>query len=166
MTAHLWRIATDAREYEAHDLSGKGAEKTGGRWNRPGRAVVYTATTVSLACLETVVHLNADDLPLNRFLVRIEVPGDVWDARQTLAAADLPGGWSAIPEGKVSLDIGSQWLQGAASVLLAVPSVIVPEELNVLINPAHPHAARIAAAKVRPWFYDNRLARQPPGAKA
>lgn len=158
MTVSLWRIATDAREYEAHDLSGKGAEKTGGRWNRPGRAVVYTATTVSLACLETVVHLNADDLPLNRFLVRIEVPDDVWGAQQTLAVAGLPVGWSAIPEGKVSLDIGDRWLRGSASALLAVPSVIVPEEFNVLINPAHPQAARIAATKVRPWFYDSRLA--------
>lgn len=158
MTVVLWRIATDTPEYEAHDLGGKGAEKTGGRWNRPGRPVVYSASSVALACLETVVHLNAAGLPLNRFLVRIEVPDELWQARRTLTPADLPVGWSAIPEGKVSLDIGDGWLQDARTALLAVPSVIVPEESNVLINPLHPQAAGIHAAKVRPWFYDQRLA--------
>lgn len=158
MTVVLWRIATDTPEYEAHDLGGKGAEKTGGRWNRPGRPVVYCASSVALACLETVVHLNAAGLPLNRFLVRVEVPDELWQARRTLAPAALPVGWSAIPQGKVSLDVGDSWLQDASTALLAVPSVIVPEESNVLINPLHPQAADIHAAKVRPWFYDQRLA--------
>ena len=158
MTHVLWRIATDTREYEAHDLSGKGAEQTGGRWNRPGRPLVYTASTASLACLETVVHLNAGDLPLNRFLVRIEVPAAVWTARRSYDAAELPVGWSAIPEGKVSLDVGDAWLRTAASALLVVPSVIVPEDCNVLINPLHADAASIQAAKLRPWLYDRRLA--------
>jgi RES domain-containing protein len=158
VSVSLWRIATDAREYEANDLSGRGAEASGGRWNRPGLAVVYTATSVSLACLETVVHLNADDLPLNRFLVHIAVPGAVWSARQALTAAELPIGWSAIPEGKVSLDIGDAWLKSASSALLVLPSAIVPEEFNVLINPAHAAAGAITATKTRPWFYDGRLA--------
>jgi RES domain-containing protein len=151
----LWRIATDTRDYEAHDLSGKGAEKTGGRWNRPGRAVVYAASTVSLACLETVVHLNAHDLPLNRFLVAIEVPDAVWQARTVMDAP--PVGWSAVPEGRASLDAGDGWLQSAVAALLVVPSVIIPEEMNVLINPAHVDARRILARKIRPWFYDSRF---------
>ena len=120
--------------------------------------MVYTATSVSLACLETMVHLNADGLPLNRFLVRIAVPGAVWSARQTLTAAELPAGWSAIPEGKVSLDIGDAWLRSSSSALLALPSAIVPEEFNVLINPAHAAAAGVTATETRPWFYDGRLA--------
>ncbi|NIM41928.1 MAG: RES domain-containing protein [Hydrogenophaga sp.] len=157
MSVVLWRIATDAREYKADDLDGKGAERTGGRWNRPGRPVVYTASSVALACLETVVHLNAGDLPLNRFLVRIVVPDDVWAARKVEAAADLPSGWNAIPESRVSLDIGDRWLRNASSALMAVPSVVVPEEFNVLINPMHAHAAGIRAGKVRSWFYDHRL---------
>ena len=140
MSFSLWRIATDAREYEATDLSGKGAESSGGRWNRPGQPVVYTASTASLACLETVVHLNAASLPLNRFLVRIDVPDAVWQARQTWRLEDLPVGWSAVPEGKVSLDLGDKWLHTRESALLVVPSVVVPEEFNVLINPLHPSA--------------------------
>jgi RES domain-containing protein len=157
VTVALWRIATDAPEYEAHDLAGKGAEKTGGRWNRPGYPVVYTASTIALACLETVVHLNADGLPLNRFVVRVDVPDPVWLARQVRTGGDLPVGWSAIPQGKVSLDIGTEWLKSGASALLVVPSVIVPEEFNVLINPAHADARAITALKVRPWLYDQRL---------
>jgi RES domain-containing protein len=158
LTVPLWRIATDTPDYEAHDLGGRGAEKTGGRWNRKGRAVVYSASSIALACLETIVHLNAEGLPLNRFLVRIDVPDEVWARRQVRTPADLPVGWSAIPEGKVSLDTGDAWLQGVTSALLLVPSVIVPEELNALINPAHPDARELTAGKQRAWFYDQRLA--------
>lgn len=158
MTRVLWCIATDTREYEAHNMSGTGAEQSGGRWNRPGRPLVHAASTASLACLETVVHLNAGDLPLNRFLVRIEVPAAAWAARRLLADAQLPVGWSAIPEGKVSLDVGDAWLRTAASALLVVPSVIVPEECNLLINPLHPDAAGLRAARLRPCLYDRRLA--------
>lgn len=159
MTVSLWRIAVDAREYEAHDLSGKGAEKTGGRWNRPGRPVVYVATSIALACLETVVHLGAEGLPLNRTLVRIDVPDDVWERRIVHRAEELPIGWNAVPEGKVSLDLGDGWLRSVVSALLMVPSAIVPEEFNVLINPLHSEGRRITATKARRWLYDGRLAR-------
>jgi RES domain-containing protein len=62
----LWRIATDTKDHEADDLSGKGAETTGGRWNAVGIPMVYTSLSRALASLETVVHLNAGGLPLNR----------------------------------------------------------------------------------------------------
>lgn len=153
----LWRLASDTPSYEAHDLTGKGAEITGGRWNRPGKPVVYCASTIALAALETVVHLNTKTLPLNRFLVRIEVPDACWAAMQTHDAASLPVGWQAIPEGRVSLDIGDAWLASRSSLLLRVPSVIVPEEANVLLNPRHPDVARIRATKLRAWLYDGRL---------
>ena len=154
----VWRIATDTPMYEADDLSGKCAELNGGRWNRPGRAMVYASSTIALACLETVVHLNQSGLPLNRFLVRIDIPVAVWAARHVMRVADLAVGWSAIPEGKVSLDVGDAWLQSGGAAVLIVPSVIVPEESNVLINAGHPSAAMICASKVRPWYYDARVA--------
>lgn len=157
MSVSVWRIATDTPTYEAHDLNGKGAELNGGRWNRAGRPVVYSASSIALACLETVVHLNQAGLPLNRFLVRIDVPDGVWAARRILGVADLAVGWSAIPEGKVSLDVGDAWLQAGDSALLLVPSVIVPEEMNVLINVRHSDAAKIQATKVRHWLYDSRV---------
>ena len=153
----LWRIGTDTATYSSVDLSGKGAEKTGGRWNRPGLPVVYTASSISLAALETVIHLDVGALPLNRYLVRIEVPRDTWDARKADTASSLPVGWEARPAGIVSLDVGDDWLKGLTSALYEVPSVIVPEESNVLINPAHPDAKEIKVTKVRAWLYDPRM---------
>lgn len=156
-TVAVWRIATDTPAYVADDLSGAGAERTGGRWNSPGRAVVYASSSIALACLETIVHLNAGGLPLNRFLVRIDVPQDVWRRREQRSPDTLPVGWTAIPEGRVSIDAGNAWLDAARSAVLVVPSVIVPEETNVLVNPRHPDAARLRAAKLRPWQYDGRF---------
>lgn len=157
MTVRLWRIATDTPAYTAEDLSGKGAEISGGRWNRPGLPVVYCATNISLAALETVVHLQVAALPLNRYLVRIDVPVDIWDARKVDAPATLPVGWDAVPAGKVSLDAGDRWLKAGSHALYQVPSVIVPEEANVLMSPSHPDASRIRATKVRRWLYDGRI---------
>lgn len=154
--AVAWRIATDTPDYLAEDLSGKGAEKSGGRWNRAGLPLVYSASSIALACLETVVHLNAGSLPLNRYLVRIDIPDALVSAAETLDAQTLAG-WDAIPPGKVSLDYGSEWLNSKRSALLIVPSIIVPDEANILINPLHPDVGGIRAIKIRRWVYDQRL---------
>ncbi len=159
MSQTLWRIASDAPAYEAHDLSGKGAEMTGGRWNAKGLPVVYASFTQALACLETVVHLGAGGLPLNRYLVRIEVPDAVWAQAEPVDLTALAIGWDAAPPGKVSIDFGTVWLASRRSPLLIIPSAIVPDERNVLINPRHPASASVTAAKVRKWLYDPRLIR-------
>lgn len=159
MSRRLWRIATDTRQYTADDLSGTGARLSGGRWNDVGTAVVYCSESRSLACLETVVHLNAGGLPFNRYLVEIEVPDDIWAAAETAGPATLPVGWDAEPAGLESIRFGSAWAAGLRSAMLLVPSVIVPEEQNALINPSHPDAARITARKHRKWLYDPRLVR-------
>ena len=153
----LWRIAVDAPDYTTDDTTGAGAKATGGRWNRKGRAVLYTSRHMSLACLETVVHLKTGSLPLNRYLVRIELPAAAWAARVEHSADSLPVGWDALPEGRVSLDIGDAWLAESASPVMVVPPVIVPEEHNVLVNPAHPLARGVKARKLRKWLYDARL---------
>ena len=161
MSRTVWRIATDTPAYQADDLSGAGAKATGGRWNEAGVAVVYTSETRAMACLETVVHLNAAGLPLNRYLVALTIPDDVWASAQAPSGAKLPVGWDAQPAGRASINFGAEWIRSGASALLVVPSVIVPEELNVLINPAHGASADITAAKVRRWLYDPRLAKAP-----
>lgn len=153
----LWRIAVDAPDYTADDTTGAGAKATGGRWNRKGHAVLYASSNLSLACLETVVHLKTGALPLNRYLVRIELPHAAWAARIEHRAAELPVGWDALPEAKVSLDVGDAWLARGESPVLVVPSVIVPEEHNVLLNPAHPLVRNVKATKLRRWLYDPRL---------
>ena len=157
VAVEIWRIAADTPDYEAHDLSGKGAEKTGGRWNRKDTPMVYTSGSRSLACLETIVHLSAGNpLPLNRFLVKIQVPISLWNARVVFKTSDHVG-WDAEPAGKVSLDWGTGWALGKTSLIAAVPSIIVPEETNFLINPAHSDAGKLKATKVRKWTYDFRL---------
>jgi RES domain-containing protein len=150
-----WRIATDTPDYVAEDLTGAGAKNSGGRWNRKGNAMLYCASTVSLAVLETFVHLNAGGLPLNRYLVELDIPASVWHRARRLETP--PVGWDAIPTGQASLDAGDAWLKSVASAVLLVPSVIVAEECNVLVNPAHPDARQIRAGKLRKWTYDPRL---------
>jgi RES domain-containing protein len=157
VTVAIWRIATDTPDYTSDDLTGEGARRTGGRWNGMGMPVVYCASSVALACLETVAHSNTGSLPLNRYLVRIDVPDDVWQAATTLTATTAQVGWAALPVGKVSLDLGDGWLSSGKSALLLVPSVIVPEEFNALVNPLHPDAARLTATNLRRWLFDSRI---------
>lgn len=152
---HLWRIASDTRNYTADDITGAGAKATGGRWNRQGSAMLYTATNISLAVLETFVHIRLDGLPLNRYLVRFDVPDAVW--KNALDCKKPPVGWDAVPEGMVSLDEGDNWLKHSATALMIVPSVIVPDEFNVLINPAHADMSQIGVVKVKKWQYDRRM---------
>ena len=157
MSQTLWRIAADTKDYPADDLTGKGAEITGGRWNQKGTAMLYTASSRALACLETFVHLNTGGLPLNRYLVAIEIADNLWNAARVETVASLPVGWDAEPASLTSIDLGSAWAKGSTSLLLSVPSVIVPEEANILINTRHPDASKIRATKVRKWLYDPRL---------
>jgi RES domain-containing protein len=154
----LWRIAADTRHYSADDLSGAGAARSPGRWNDDGQPVLYTAPTIALAVLETAAHIDDTGLPLNRFLVRIDVPEEAWEAREVREAASLPPAWAAIPAGRASVRIGADWLRSGRTALLLVPSVIVPEEPVALINPLHPQAKAIRAEIVRRLDY-NRLFR-------
>lgn len=155
MTVHAWRIAVEASTHPADDLSGTGAKLTGGRWNSKGKPIVYCAMNIALATLETAHALRAGALPYNRYLVRVDIPDPVWDARRVLAP--LPGGWDAIPAGLTARRAGDDWLASNVSALLLVPSVIVPEEFNVLLNPGHTDAALITANTLRRWTYDPRL---------
>ena len=155
MTVPVWRISTEAPLHAADDLSGAGAKTSGGRWNSKGTPVLYCSTNISLATLETVHYLRNGGLPFNRYLVRIDVPDAVWKTRQVLDP--LPGGWDAIPAGLSSRTAGDAWIASSASALLLVPSVIVPDEYNVLINPHHGHAAAIVATTLKRWIYDPRF---------
>jgi RES domain-containing protein len=144
----VWRIATDTPSYEADDLSGAGAKATGGRWNSPGVPVVYASQTRALAYLETVVHLGAGGLPLNRTLVQLAIPDSIWAGARAETSASLPVGWDAEPAGRASIASGSAWIYASSSTLLIVPSVIVPEEFNVLINPRQRANQRREAAEM------------------
>jgi RES domain-containing protein len=154
MTVALWRIATEAPTYSADDMTGAGAKLSGGRWNSKGTAMLYTSENIALAILETLSYLRAGGLPFNRYLVRIDVPDNIWAAREILA---VPAGWDAVPAGKASVMTGDAWCNGKHSALLVVPSVIVPDEHNILINPEHPDASGVTATTLKKWNFDPRF---------
>ena len=113
-----------------------------------------------MACLETIVHLGASkSLPLNLYMVRIDVPTDVW-AQVTMIDIASHIGWDALPVGMVSINWGTKWCANMTSALALVPSVVVPEEFNVLLNPVHGDAAKLKATKIRKWLYDPRAVGQ------
>lgn len=154
----LWRIAAETRQYPADDRSGAGAARNPGRWNDVGEPVLYTAPSISLAVLETAAHIDDAGLPLNRYLVELDVPDAVWARREETDFAALPPTWSAVPAGRASVKVGSAWLASLRSPILLVPSVVVPEERAALVNPLHPDCRKITARVVRLFEY-NRLFR-------
>lgn len=156
MSAIFWRIAVEASAYSADDLSGKGAELTGGRWNAQGTPMIYIASSRAMAYLETVVHLDGSlPLPLNRYLVKIEIPDDLWASADVFDPANHVG-WDALPAGRTSIGFGTNWAASRVSLLLRVPSVVIPEEFNVLVNPRHTDISKVASSKIRRWTYDQR----------
>jgi RES domain-containing protein len=149
----LWRIATETRDYKANDLSGGGAAEHPGRWNAKGEYVIYASPSISLAVLETAAHIDAGGLPLNRFLIAIDIPLKDWDNREELDVNSMDPAWCAIPAGRASVDIGSAWYQAGKSPILLAPSAIVQEERIVIINAKHPAASAIKATTVRPFSF-------------
>ena len=166
----IWRIASQGLTWKANDLSGNGAALSPGRWNSRDRPIVYSSSSIALACLETVVHLAGDDpLPFPRQLVRITIPSQHWRQRKIFDKEQLSG-WGLPPTPQNAEDWlaatrawGDAWLLGLESLLAEVPSVIVPEETNLLLNPRHPAHGELKAELVRPWIYDTRLL---PNARA
>ncbi len=152
----LWRISKSTRDYSADDLTGAGAAMHGGRWNRKGVNAVYCSMTISLATLEALAHLGNVRIR-NAFLVKVVVPEAVWNEREYIAPDDLEPDWVAEPPGRSSIEFGTDWLKSCSAPLLLVPSVIVPEEFNVVINPKHTLAAKVRAHVVRPYIDDLRL---------
>lgn len=144
----LWRVSRH------RDLRGAGGLKAGGRWHYPGRPIVYLAETPAAAVLEVCVHTAANDLPPALTLLRIEGPDGAWPLVQP---ESLPAGWRAQLE--ITRDIGAAWLAKNASVLLRVPSAIVPATMNCLLNPLHPRAAAFRIAETMAYPLDPRLKR-------
>jgi RES domain-containing protein len=154
----VWRIAKETADYKAVDLSGAGAAKTGNRWNTPGTPVVYCSSSIALASLELFAHLGEIAKLRNYFLLCITLPGSSWAARTRLDPAHLPT-WNAVPAGITSMTYGSDWAQSNTSLLLEVPSVMIPEENNVLINPRHPDATLVSVTVLRQFQFDPRMDR-------
>ena len=135
-------------------LSGKGAELYGGRWNLPGIAVVYTATSRSLAMLEMLIHLEMKQLPTDRIMIQLELPDAYLNE---LRVEQLGKGWTSFPYHIDSQGVFGSWLKEDPNLLLlSVPSAIVPEERNILINPLSTHINKIKVIDVKPIKLDDR----------
>ena len=146
----LWRIA-QAR-YEA--LDGEGAQRWGGRWNSPGRPVVYTSMTASLAVLEKLVWVGPGEFPENLRLFEIDVPDGI--SPEHLDPERLPHDWKSVGS-PACREIGDEWLAAESALMLVVPSTLLNEERNVLINPRHGEARQVRVARSRPFSFDPRL---------
>jgi RES domain-containing protein len=137
----LWRLCR--RPYA--DLTGEGARRRGGRWNSPGRAVVYLAEHPALAALELRVHLDLpfELLPADFVLMRVALPDAVIGRQDTIPP--------------VTVATGDTWLTDARSAALRVPSVLIPHAWNVLLNPRHPDAEQARIVTIEPFGFDPRL---------
>lgn len=136
-------------------LDGEGARLHGGRWTAPGRAVVYTSTTLSLAALEYLIHVDVQDVPADLIALTVEMPDD--EPVEVIDAGALPSGWEQHTEPPAGRAAGEAWLRAAVALALSVPSAPVPEERNVLVNARHPAAGRVRVVGERPFFFDPRL---------
>ena len=146
-----WRIVKE--KHAATAFSGKGAAAHGGRWNSRGVPVVYTSNTKSLAALETLVHLNPP-VPFKYVAIRIQFDDALVEI---VRAKALPPDWQTEPPPPSTKAMGDAWARAARSAVLALPSVIIPGELNYLLNPAHPDFKTISLGKPEPFAFDPRL---------
>ena len=133
-----WRLVH--RKYVYSAFSGEGARLAGGRWNSEGHSVVYTAGSLSLALLEIIVHLEFKEALKLYKAIPVEIPENLL---QSIDPAKLPEGWGASPPQSGTQFIGNCWMEQQASAALKVPSAIVPNESNYLLNPTHSDFAQI-----------------------
>lgn len=136
----------------ADKLSGSGYPA---RWNSKGVYVIYTASSRALACLENLVHRSGEGLN-NRFKV---VQITIFDraSKQKIDPDELPAKWYQPERYPVCRRIGDRWIEQGNSLLLEVPSSIIREETNVLINPHHPEFSDVTIAGIREFRFDERL---------
>jgi RES domain-containing protein len=147
----LFRIA---KCIYVEDLSGTGARLYGGRWNSEGRSAVYVASSRSLAVLEVLVHLPPLLIPDDFCLVEIEVPDNSFAVVRT---EDLPDNWKAISPPLALKQLGDAFLKKQNHLLLQLPSAIVPNEFNYLLNPLHKDISKVKILNKQAFDFDERL---------
>ena len=148
---HVWRLCRE----ENADLSGVGARLYGGRWNSPSRAVVYTASSLSLAFVEIIPGLRKGIFPKGFVSLHIAIEESV--SKKEINLEDFPAGWREGKANKWFIEMGNNWLQERKELLLIAPSAIVPEEKNILINPHHPEINLVEITAIKPFTIDPRF---------
>ncbi len=141
--------------YQATAFSGTGASLAGGRWNYRGESVVYLGGTLALTALECLVHFSNQTLPDDYVCLTVTVPKNI--KIKTIAPAALASEWWEEDPPVSTQALGSKWLQSKSSVLLRVPSAIIPTEFNYLLNPQHQDFSKVSIAQPRKFYFDPRL---------
>jgi RES domain-containing protein len=147
-----WRIVKS--RYASTAFDGEGARLYGGRWNSPGTRMVYTSSTVSLAVLEVLVHLQEASILSSYSLISASF-NDVFV--EHVDRSTLPDGWRTYPAPSELQHIGDEWVRSRSSAVLEVPSVIVERESNYLLNPTHPDFSSVIIGEPEPFTFDERL---------
>jgi RES domain-containing protein len=145
----IWRIVKEKHAKAA--FTGEGARLYGGRWNSPGISVIYAAQSQSLAILETLVHLDSPELLKKYVLFGVEVDAALVSR---LDISHLSKNWKDNPVPIEVQAIGDNWVESRSSAVLLVPSALVPEESNFLLNPSHPDFAKLKIRKPVAFQFD------------
>ncbi|MBS1911106.1 MAG: RES family NAD+ phosphorylase [Bacteroidetes bacterium] len=136
-------------------LDGEGARLYGGRWNSRGTPLVYAAGSIALAVLELLVHTDPATLPADLTVYTIELPDNI--TIEQISGRSLPKGWRKHPASIACARFGDAWAASLSTPALSIPSAIVPEEYNYLINPRHPDSHLIRVVRKRRFAFDQRL---------
>lgn len=138
-----------------NDLSGKGAELAGGRWNSKGTAILYTSESIALCTVEVAVHMPLGIVPKDYHLVRIELPDN--SLQQEVQETDLPPTWKSFPHANATQLIGDQFIMQGEFLVLKVPSATVQGTYNYLVNPRHRDFHQVKVVSTEPFDFDKRL---------
>lgn len=155
MIIRTWRLIKAKHADEA--FAGEGARQWGGRWNNKGVRVVYSAESLSLAALEVMVHAPFYNALKNYVCIPIDFGSNL---SQEISIEDLPDNWQADPIPESVQAIGDRWIQNQESIILKVPSTIIPVEYNYLINPAHPDFKKLVIHSPQQFTFDLRLLKE------
>jgi RES domain-containing protein len=138
----------------ARDLTGEGARLNGGRWNHIMTRCLYASESRALALLEFTVNMDIDEIPRALSFTTLEVPDN---SILTVKEAQLPGDWKKTPAPFSTRDFGTGLLEAAKSLVIKIPSIVVPEEWNYLINHVHPDIKQCKIVDVNDTVYDIRI---------
>lgn len=141
----------------ARDLSGKGAEIAGGRWNSKGVAVVYTSASRALCTTEIAVHTPLGNIPQDYQIVSIKIPDN---SIYELPESKLPEGWKVFPHSLATQRMGDRFVLDGKSPVMRVPSAVVQGDFNYILNPRHSAFQKIKIVSVEPFAFDERLFRK------
>ncbi len=139
----------------SNDLSGKGAELVGGRWNNKGVAMLYTSSSIALGVTEVAVHTPLGIVPLDYSLTQIEIPDSI--AIYELPQSQYPKDWKAFPHPLSTKLKGDKFILDTNFLVIKVSSAVVAGDFNYLINPNHKDASKIKIVDVSAFEFDERL---------